>query len=268
MKIKILLTALLAALVLASCGETGNSSNDAPAVPKNSAASTESTDEVSTDSYSEDSSLTNTLQEPQDPPESEQDDSSEPDGYELLLASVDKDYSFMQASGDKITFSELLEQGYANVTADGQAYCLVKSGGGAGSVFFKVYYTENGGGSWEDGGMVSIFNGSLQLFPLEDGRIIAFDKVIAAETSNPYVYLFRHENKGVVMETDERYFDGLVLDDGTKLAPGSHVDVQGKYLGNYKIHLTVTGEDGKVLLDSDAALDSVDLGLIKSDAAQ
>ena len=270
MKIKIFVAALLAAMTFVSCSEnadqekTSEASSSGKAADSQPQTSSEEVSDSSTDVSDNDSSNA------QSEADSENDDSEDHDDgdYQKLLNSVDKSAAFMQASGDEITFGDLLDQGFANVTGDGQAYCLVKGGGSAGSVFFKVYFTQNGGGSWEDGGNVTIFSGKLQTFRLEDGRILMFDKVTAALPSNPYAYILTFNEKSVTLETDERYFDGLALNDGTKLAHDSNVEVKGEYLGGYVLHLTVTGEDGKVLLNSNAALDSVDLGLAKPGTAQ
>lgn len=267
MKKKTLAAALLSALLLASCANDSSSkTNDSKSVDSSDTVSSSADTSSVTDNNSNES--TEESNDDQSGTDSEDQKSDASEKYKERLKTVDSSSEFTQASGDPITFGELLEQGYANVVEDGKGYCLVKSGGGAGNIFYSIFCTEDGGKTWVDDGAVSVFIGALQCFPLEDGRLMLFDRITASNTSNPYVYQFRYEKNSVIMETDLRYFDGLVLDDGTKLAPDSHVDVQGKYLGGNKIHLTVTGDDGKVLFDHDAAFDSVDLGLIKSDAAR
>lgn len=273
MKRMILFTALLSACILASCGDADASSNTAPDVT--GAATTTTPSSIAESSAAEESSPESEAdaseQESTEQPETSGDENStEDDPYTKLLASVDRDHLFVDEndSDESVTFGELLDMGRANVTAEGCGYCLLLDSGAAGSLYYKVMYTEDGGESFKDGGFVSIYNGGLQFFRIEDGRLLVFDKASAIDGDTAAIVM-TFENNEVKTEINQQYFYGLDLNDGTALAPHSYVLVKGTYLGDYKMHLTVI-EDGSsnVLLDTDAELDSASLGLVMSDAAE
>ncbi|MBR6871889.1 MAG: exo-alpha-sialidase [Ruminococcus sp.] len=214
MKLKYTVAAAIAALMLASCGSTGSSGNSAaPISPADtsSAAAAESAPGESTPDVSD--APADSTDEPMQPDNTVSeavpaDDSSEAE--EVPMIDGIEDTHIFDSFAEQVTFSQLKAAGMANTLGDGKAYALPYSGGGAGNVFYDLYYTTDAGKTWEKGEPVSMFNGKMSRIALDDGRLLILNSLFATEDLRTEVYAVScSEDFKITVDTLEYWFNGI-----------------------------------------------------------
>ncbi|MBR4554542.1 MAG: hypothetical protein IKO27_03010 [Ruminococcus sp.] len=273
MKIRSLAAALCAVLLLTACGSSDSSSRAADKISgtdssvssaaESKAESTSDTQSADENTEPETVSVPEQVSEPDNSePETPPDESSEPEEkapptYEEKLASVDGSYKFTSADGEEATFAELLEKGTANVTDMGKGFALFYSGGGAGNMFFDLYFTNDGGATWEKGEPYSLKNGKLQFIRIEDGRILIFDRPVDTENNSPDVHEVRFYPEGRLVNDNnitDLWFSEFSID-------GSFVyGIDAEYKGGYVMDVTLKAladesETGMTLFSGTVELD-------------
>lgn len=262
MKAKIMIALLASALMLASCegseaadpisiisSDTGTaqSADTTLSDTETSPTETENTEETSAGTATE--TVTETAVTEPEPPK-------EPVTYEELVASVDPDSVIGTANGE-FTFGELFASGYGNVAGDGRAYCIAEESAGAGSLFFNSFYTVNGGGSWEQGELITILNGSLSAFAVEDGRVVIIDSAFVTDTQLPMAYILElkegEDGLYVSCEPDKNYFQTF---SGAHEIESERCDVAVSYEGGLNLMLKITDSgSGETVYEALTALD-------------
>ena len=267
MKKTTLIAAALASLLLAACGAVDSSTDGTTTTTAAPAASQEQTPESETSSEPG--------SQPEDEPASQED--SEPDEstgsvpdktepnmteHEWLLSNI-KDSSFTREDGETVTFSQLVEQGMANAYQEGCAFALVSAGGGAGHVYYDHYDTEDGGETWSKGS-VELYSGTTYSFALEDGRLMFLTKRGAFDDPAPVLVTAYNSGGSFFVETSNNWINGVKLDDGTAYDGTVPVDFSARYLGEYRLELSMANaDDGSVLLQRELALDPETLAVIE-----
>ena len=261
MKKTTLIAAALASLLLAACGAVDSSTDGTTTTTAAPAASQEQTPESETSSESG--------SQPEDEPASQEDsepgestasvpDKTEPNmtEHEWLLSNIE-DGSFTSTDGETVTFTQLVEQGKANAYKEGCAFALVSAGGGAGHTYYDCYTTADGGKNWEKGSQpVDLFSGVSYSFALEDGRLMFLTKRGSFDDPAPILTTVYIEGGAVFTENNEGWINGVKLDDGTAYDGTVPVDFSARYLGEYRLELSMANaDDGSVLLQRELALD-------------
>ncbi|MBR1383234.1 MAG: hypothetical protein IJ555_05405 [Ruminococcus sp.] len=260
MKAKLIIALLASALMLASCGDSETadpiskiSSEASPAQTLETIASDTETETspTETEQTSETSDITT-----EETADTEPEPPKDPVTYEELVASVDPD-SVIETANGEFTFGELLASGFGNVAGDGRAYCLVKDSAGAGSLFCYSFYTVNGGGTWEQSEPISLFNGSLSAFAVEDGRAVIIDSAFALNSQLPIAYILElkegEDGPYVSIETDENYFSAF---SGADAIESERCDVTVSYEGDLNLMITMKDSiSGETVYEALTALD-------------
>ncbi len=277
MKKKIALAAAIAALMLAGCGNT-DSSNKADNIsnaPAAAASQAESTAEGGTaESSGEGDTISDENADASEEGTAEESSAAETESsaeaandYESLKASIDDSHKF-ESFGETVTFSALLKEGLANVTGEGTAYALTYANGGAGNLFYDVYYTSDGGKTWEKSEkLFDILNGTLSRAALEDGKLLIIDHAGVSFEEPPAVYIAGFNGTEVTKEEIKGWFEGLDFD--KSLPFNAYAD----YLGGYKLKLTVkqqadASESEEAVFDQGIELDPTTYMPITQDAAE
>ncbi len=237
--------ALMAAIILTGCSENGSGIAADP-------ISEIDPETVISTSLSDTASVGSSLEEND---KRSDDQSSSTDEYEKMKATISDSYVF-ESYAEKVAFSQLMNEGLANVTGSGSAYAIVFSSGGAGKLFYDTYYTTDGGSTWEQGEPLTIYNGTISRFATEDGRIVMIDHASAMFEDAPIVEIIgSNEDHKLTVEEKKDWFDKLDFD---KDQP---YNAYAKYLGGYKLELTIkqqsdASESETELFHDDITLDS------------
>ncbi|SEK84478.1 hypothetical protein [Ruminococcus albus] len=256
MKKKILTALILSAMMtasLASCGDVKD--NDSKADTSSTAASTDT--DVTGEEYTtaeEDKDAEPTAEEDSskaDDDSSKSDDSSAPDDtepemtlHEFNLASIAA-YTF----DGGYTFTELNDMGLANVYEEGKAYAIVPLEGGAaaGSVYYGVFNSTDGGENWLPCENYREPNGRNTHIALDDGAILLLCSGSARQESYPVVSYLYFDGIGVKAVELTDVLADLKMSDGTLLKDVESYSYTAAYNKGYDIHLTITdnysGED-------------------------
>lgn len=239
---------LTLAIILVSCGKTDSDSKAAPIEQQETTASQSAVTSASeTEAPAEEKTVTETETETKPAPvtTTTPPEIKAPETYDDMLATVDLDSSFETENG-AVTFAERLNAGFANVTGNGRAFCLIPESSGAGQLFFASYYTVNGGGSWQKGDPVSMFRGRLQGFAVEDGRAVVVDFPTASGEPLPMAYILslveRDEGFSVSCTPDEEYFRTF-----KDFNDGKRCDVSVRYDGSLNLMIEIKDSESKEL---------------------
>ena len=259
--ITILLTAALMSAALASCGQTSDG-NDNESTSKASAEVTSASDETVTPEETTAEEETEvpeetTPEEEEQPVESEPDDSSEAEEEEdpekTEPTETQHDHWVSQIAEHTFengqTFKELYSAGMANVYQEGKAYAVVPMEGGAaaGSVYYKVYNSTDGGENWLECENYREDNGGNSHYALEDGGIMLFSNHTARAEKYPVVYYLYFDGIGIKSVELKDVLAEIELSDGTLLKDVEDIYYESEYIGDYKFELTlkdtITWED-------------------------
>ena len=258
------IAALAAALLLAGCGSAASSSDKAEDV--SAAAVTQPAESAASEAESVSEADGTAGESEPEASEPEADESEEevisaeestPEDaatdYEALLASISDGHKF-ESFAETVTFSELNAQGLANVIGEGKAYALTYASGGAGSLMYDLWYTADGGESWEKGEGVSFFNGQTSRFALEDGRLAALIHISSDFEDVPKAYAIScsEDFKLTVTEIEDWFASPSIPKD-------KPFNAYAEYKGDYVLRLTLKAQTDES--ESEEAFFSEDITL-------
>ena len=161
------IASLSLAAMLASCGTVEDSSSAAKKTASSKAE--QSTEDVSSDAEAE--PQTDPVEV--DPSEESQELDESTDEPEVTVDFAD--VTFTTTAGEEVTYDDVASIGQACTTEDGLTYCFVADGAGAGSVYYKGFYTEDGQEWKESETPLKVNNGENQFWSCEDGTIVGFE---------------------------------------------------------------------------------------------
>ena len=260
MKTKISVMLILAAMLtggLTSCGQTGdNNSNGGTttkaAVENKTEDDTPTAEEVTetvseTESQPDEEAVSSEAESQPDESEAEDDtnDETEPavSVHDQRISEME-DYRFENGS----TFSELCGKGMANVYEEGKGYAIVPLEGGAaaGSVYYSLLNSTDGGKNWVPCQNYQEMSGMNTYFALDDGGLMRFSKPNAMDLKFPMVSYLCFD--GISIKSADLVFDfsSLEIEGGLSLEEASEMDydlsIEVDYIGGYKFNITVTDE--------------------------
>ena len=256
MKKKIITALILSAMMtasLASCGDVKDK-DSSKADTNSTAASTDNDVTGEEDTTSEEDKDTEPTPEEDsskaDDDSSKSDDSAPEDTepemslHEFQLSSIAA-YTF----DGNYSFTDLNGKGLANVYEEGKAYAIVPLEGGAaaGSVYYGVYNSTDGGENWLPCENYREANGNNTHIALDDGAILLISSGSARQESYPVVSYLYFDGIGIKAVELTDVLADLKLADGTLLKDVEYYDYTTAYNKGYDIHLTITdtnsGED-------------------------
>ncbi|WP_024858620.1 hypothetical protein [Ruminococcus albus] len=248
MKKKILTALILSAMMTASFASCGNTKdNDSSKADTNSTASA--------DSVVTDEEDTTAEEEKEEEPTAEEDssaadddssksDDSAPEDTEPEISQHESDIASIAAytfeSGN--TFSDLNKMGLANAYENGKAYAIVPLEGGAaaGSVYYGVFNSTDGGANWLPCENYREANGTNTHIALDDGAILLISTGSARQETYPVVSYLYFDGIGIKAVELTDVLAKLELTDGTLLKDAENYGVEAAYSKGYKVDLTVT----------------------------
>lgn len=253
---KIMTLMIMAALMtaaLTSCGqvaepETGSvgfsetaAAEDETTPPEESIAETEPPVETSApEEESQPEETTTSAAVTTEPPSTEPTISY----HEWLLQSISFDSYF----GDQEFHDLAYNMGLANAYDEGKAYAIVPESGGAGHVYYNVYYTDDYGSSWAEGEFYDELNGENKHFALEDGGIMLFSLHSARAETYPIVSYLYFDGMGIRAVELKEYLSQTVLSDGRLLSEADNIEYEITYRYDYVFNITITdSESGEML---------------------
>ena len=250
MKKKILTALILSAMMaatFASCGDVKN--DDSKADTKNSTAAADSDvtgeedttaeeDKDEEPTAEEDSSAADETTDSE--PETPADDTTDTKQASLHDSYVSKIAAYTFDNG--YSFSELNSMGFANAYDEDKAYAIVSMEGGAaaGSVYYNVLNSTDGGENWLPCENYREANGSNIHIALDDGAILLISSNSAASASYPLVSYLYFDGIGVKAVELTDVLAQLALTDGTLLKDAENLDLSATYSGGYTVALTFT----------------------------
>lgn len=259
MKKKTLMLAIIAVLTaaLSACG-----SIDEPltTVRNESESSSVSEEESPDDSQAETEAPVETAAPEESQPEevTTSEPEEEVDVPDILTPTISKHEWLLQTIKfesyfeDEYRFHELVRLGLANAYDEGKAYAVVPQSGGAGHMYYKVYFTDDGGESWTEGEVYDEINGENRHFALEDGGIMLFSLNSPRSETYPVVIYLCFDGSGIKSVELKEFLAQTVLSDGRLLSETSGLDYEITYRYDHVFKITITdGDSGEVLRDDD-----------------
>jgi hypothetical protein len=251
MKKKILTALILSAMMtasLASCGDVKD--NDSKSDASSAAASTDTdvTGEEDT-TAEEDKDVEPTAEEDSskaDDDSSKSDDSAPEETEEKKQATLHDTYVSKIAAytfDNGHSFSELNSMGFANAYDEGKAYAIVSMEGGAaaGSVYYNVLNSTDGGENWLPCETYREANGNNYHIALDDGAVLLLSTGSARQETYPVVSYLYFDGIGIKAVELTDVLADLKLADDTLLKDAENLELSMVgYGGGYTVELTFT----------------------------
>ena len=166
---------------------------------------------------------------------------------------------FETSQGLSYTYESLYDIGLAN-TLDSVSYALVPEDGAAGSLYYQVYYTENGG--WVKGDMIQLPSGDNTYFALDDGRILLFSAGGAASSDFPFVEMLTLVGNKIGAAELNDYWSGLTAYDGTPLSNYPGCSFWCTYDGGYSFTFNFSDGYGTAIYSGSVTIDPNTLRIV------
>ncbi|ADU23249.1 MULTISPECIES: hypothetical protein [Ruminococcus] len=244
MRNKILTTLILSALLtasLASCGDTkekkDDSSKAAAVITDDETTSDEevTADEDTTDVPTADEDSSAAPAETTDSKAETTSSAADTKSHEEWLSQIEA-HTFDNGS----SFLELNAMGLGNVYQEGKAFAVVPSDAAAGSRYYKVYNSTDGGKNWLDCEDYREVNGDNTHIALDDGGLLLFSNHSARSEAYPIVSYLCFDGIGIKAYELNEVLAQTVLDDERLLKDVENIDYTVSYTGGYSVQLTLT----------------------------
>lgn len=212
------IASLSLAAMLASCGTAEDPSSTAKKTASSKAEQT--TEDASSQAEKEPQA------EPEEPDPSEESQELEESETETDVTVDFADVTFTNTAGEEVTYDDVASIGQACTTEDGLTYCFVSDGAGAGSVYYKVFYTEDGQEWKESETPLKVNNGENDFWSCEDGTIVGFEFRTAENRAYPkaVVYSFDKDTHSVSAQEYTDVFNSVTDAAGNPLTDPSTYD--------------------------------------------
>ncbi len=220
-KLIAVIASLSLAAALVSCGTAEDSSSQAKKV----SSKAEQTSEIVSSQAEEEPQAEPVEEDPSE--ESQELDESEAEP-EPEPADTFAGVTFKNSAGEEVTYEEAASSGLAAAADDGSAYCFVADGAGAGSVFYKVFYTEDGQEWKETDAPLRVLNGRNSFWSCEDGTIVGFEFRTAESRAYPkaVVYSFDKATHSVSAQEFPDVFNSVTDAAGNPLTDQNAYDFE------------------------------------------
>lgn len=175
-------------------------------------------------------------------PETQPDTEPDMTLHEFWISEIEE-HTFENGS----SFRDLADSGFANVYEEGKAYAVVRSDGAAGSIYYKVYNSTDGGKNWLECETYREANGDNTHIALDDGGMLLFSYHTARNEVYPAASYLYFDGIGIKAVELEDVLAETTLDDGRILKDVENAFYDITYSGGYKVSVKIadseTGED-------------------------
>ncbi|NLT08131.1 MAG: hypothetical protein GXY08_01320 [Ruminococcus sp.] len=171
-------------------------------------------------------------------------------------------YKFTLPEGS-FSFPELFYHGFANITPEDKAYCLIQKDGAAGHSYYELYVRSDDGETWNDCGVYDEASGEKYRFSLEDGRILVFSYHTAYCEAYPTTFVYELNGDKLVRTDCKDIFADIKLDDGSSLKNDGNYDFKAEYNAGYSFSFTITDKDTGASYSAVNELDPETFAIVK-----